>query len=526
MKKQEKGITLIALVVTIILLLILAGVAISLSIGNNGLFKRAENAVEKSEEAEAREKLEMALANIVFDKNITSVNDEYIDNELGKQEMVVIGNIVIVDDWKFEIDRSVPKIGIGLGKGSQNEQIQINSEVNLREDYVNATLKLKITYNEGNIKQIIVNGISKEVPEAVDGVYSLEHIITENGVYTVFVKDDDGNYKIAKIEVKDITEDMEIWNKADMESFRDKVNSGRTFEERTASVMANINLEGSNENQWKPIANYGVNNKLEFKGTLEGNDYTVEGVYINTNENVYYKGLFGMNNGTIKNLSVKGSITANGSNFVGGITGINKGTIEKCYNYATVKGNQLTGGIVGINRSKIHMSVNKGIISGISNIGGIAGQEIGEIGEDAVTLNCYNLEKVSASSVTAGGIIGAFTTGNVYNCYNLGEIYAGSRNSGGISGAAGHPSYNTAYMYNCYNLGKITSGSYIGEITGYPNAVGGTSREINCYKTNATAELLNNGDYSDNAWIDDIQNTDGTWKYNNGYPILRWQLEN
>ena len=43
-RKHEKGITLIALVVTIIVLLILAGVAFSLAVGNNGLFTRAEGA--------------------------------------------------------------------------------------------------------------------------------------------------------------------------------------------------------------------------------------------------------------------------------------------------------------------------------------------------------------------------------------------------------------------------------------------------------------------------------------------------
>ena len=45
MKKNVKGITLVALVVTIIVLLILAGIAINLTIGNNGLFSRAKNAV-------------------------------------------------------------------------------------------------------------------------------------------------------------------------------------------------------------------------------------------------------------------------------------------------------------------------------------------------------------------------------------------------------------------------------------------------------------------------------------------------
>lgn len=42
--KKEQGITLIALVITIIVLLILAGVSLSLVAGENGILKRAENA--------------------------------------------------------------------------------------------------------------------------------------------------------------------------------------------------------------------------------------------------------------------------------------------------------------------------------------------------------------------------------------------------------------------------------------------------------------------------------------------------
>ena len=122
-QKREKGITLVALAVTIIVLLILAGIAISLSIGNNGLFSRAKNAVEKHSEAEAREKLELALSNISFDKNLGEVDDEYIDTELERQGMVVIGDIVIVGDWQFEIDRSVPKVGTNLGKLIDKQEI-------------------------------------------------------------------------------------------------------------------------------------------------------------------------------------------------------------------------------------------------------------------------------------------------------------------------------------------------------------------------------------------------------------------
>ena len=53
---EEKGITLVALVVTVIILLILAGVTIGQIVGNNGLFKRAREAVEKYQDEQGKEK--------------------------------------------------------------------------------------------------------------------------------------------------------------------------------------------------------------------------------------------------------------------------------------------------------------------------------------------------------------------------------------------------------------------------------------------------------------------------------------
>ncbi len=56
---NEKGITLVALVVTIIVLLILAGVSLSLVLGDNGIITRAQDAVTKYKEAEANEQWQM-----------------------------------------------------------------------------------------------------------------------------------------------------------------------------------------------------------------------------------------------------------------------------------------------------------------------------------------------------------------------------------------------------------------------------------------------------------------------------------
>ena len=59
--KKQNGITLVALVITIIVLLILAGVSISLALGQNGVLTRASGAVSANEKAKVTEELNMAV---------------------------------------------------------------------------------------------------------------------------------------------------------------------------------------------------------------------------------------------------------------------------------------------------------------------------------------------------------------------------------------------------------------------------------------------------------------------------------
>ena len=61
-KNKQKGITLIALVVTIIVLIILVGVSINMVIGDNGIFGRIQEAKNKTEEAEIMEKISLAVS--------------------------------------------------------------------------------------------------------------------------------------------------------------------------------------------------------------------------------------------------------------------------------------------------------------------------------------------------------------------------------------------------------------------------------------------------------------------------------
>ena len=65
MLKNNKGITLIALVITIIVLLILAGVSIALVTGDNGLLKQATRAGAETQVAEAREMAIMDVNSLI-----------------------------------------------------------------------------------------------------------------------------------------------------------------------------------------------------------------------------------------------------------------------------------------------------------------------------------------------------------------------------------------------------------------------------------------------------------------------------
>ena len=51
LRKKQSGITLVALVVTIVVLLILAGITIMYTMGENSIFKKAQEAKNKTEDA-------------------------------------------------------------------------------------------------------------------------------------------------------------------------------------------------------------------------------------------------------------------------------------------------------------------------------------------------------------------------------------------------------------------------------------------------------------------------------------------
>ena len=82
LKKSEKGITLIALVITIIVLIILASVSIAMLTGENGILNKATTAKERTLEAEDEEKVKLAV--LAARDNNGKFSKELLKEELKK----------------------------------------------------------------------------------------------------------------------------------------------------------------------------------------------------------------------------------------------------------------------------------------------------------------------------------------------------------------------------------------------------------------------------------------------------------
>lgn len=183
---------------------------------------------------------------------------------------------------------------------------------------------------------------------------------------------------------------------------------------------------------------------------------TVEGNLLVTGTKENIGGIVGVNYGTLYDLTMKGSVT--GDKYTGGISGWNKetGVIRECHNEAKILGTDETGGICGKNAGVIVSCDNAGEINtellesvmdiGDSidvnnlsivqtvvtrnNMGGICGLSDGVI-EDCENTGTIGYEH---TGYNVGGIVG-MQSGMVMNCRNNAPVY-GRKDVGGIAGQA------------------------------------------------------------------------------------------
>lgn len=128
--KQEKGITLIALIVTIIVLLILSAISIAMLTGQNGILGQAAKASELTSEAQLDEKVKLAImearVNGLGKIESTELLDNALNNSVGEGRYILTEtdngwNIKTVkEDYVLDKDGNVTIVDNGQGGGDDN----------------------------------------------------------------------------------------------------------------------------------------------------------------------------------------------------------------------------------------------------------------------------------------------------------------------------------------------------------------------------------------------------------------------
>lgn len=193
--KKNKAITLISLVITIILLIILASVAINLSIGENGIFKRAKWATEKYKIEQIRETVEIGI----------------LDSELQRanvnEELTIEGALQdLVENKIFESIDKEEQLGY---TGEYEVKLKYNENHKVVIEYIQKATGVRATYTldpvgytkeakvnilfkvQGKVKSVTTPKGLKVYPK--NDVVGIDHEVTANGKYKFIIEKEDGS---------------------------------------------------------------------------------------------------------------------------------------------------------------------------------------------------------------------------------------------------------------------------------------------------------------------------------------------
>ena len=425
--KTQKGITLLALVITIIVLLILAGITISAITGDNGIIGNAGRAKEETEIANEKDVLEKATVQAMGNNKYGNIEEEELQEQLDKE----------IGEGKTEATDIGDEFEVLFTESNQYYAIDKNGNVGEAQDIIEDKNPGDITVgNDGKT----LDG-SEEHPYEICCIEDLvafsnmvngEGIILQNGepIEITTPNTFSGKYVIVKSNL----------------NFKSKLSYSDS--ERTDFGDINGNVEDGNTlinemttgTGFNPIGNPNNGLTRSFQGNFDGNGCKIK--------NLYKGSLFGIvQNAIIENLKVYGVENSNNTNGI--ITRIEYGNtiIKNCYNYMNV-------------------------YNDVNNAGGIVDWVNST---NAIFINCANFGNITGTNYGVGGIIGVYqpSKGNIelYNTYNLGKIdfYKGGISYSGCGGLIGLVQFDddNITIKNCYNAGEITGRAvYSGGIIG------------------------------------------------------------
>ena len=465
--KNEQGITLLVLVITIIILLILAGITISAITGDNGLIRNTGQAKEETEIANEKEIIEKATVQAMGNNKYGNIEESELQEQLDKETDIGKTEVSDVGD-EFEVIFH-----------ESNRYYTVDKDGNVEGAYEIVEDKYPGDITVGKEGETLDG--SEEKPYEI---WCIEDLVEWSQNYM--------NYRNSYIELK---------RTLNFES-RLSYTNGKMLNCSSIEELRNL-LTDTSGSGFTPINS--------FYGTFDGKNFEIQNIYENVSEG--YAGLFARAQGTIQNLGITGSINAlTGS--AGGLVGYADENIfiNNCYNSASINAKNSAGGIIGYiyagtTRNCINC-YNKGSIQGNSAGGIIGGTTAGAVN----IYNCYNVGRVKG--VNAGGIMGYkyHNTGTkIKNVYNYSKV-EGSNNQGDIIGF--NWAYDTASSPTIENV--FYTNQTIGAFGGFANAIG---TPVYCEDISDNKIVTQLNDY-----VSSVTEQDIIWKSwalgKEGYPIF------
>ena len=227
---NEKGITLIALVITVILMLILAGVAISALTGDGGLFDKSLKSAEAYEDASQKEKKQIDdlmneidgyIGDLTADKKAPSIARLEVSNVTDTSFTLTATGKDNVGIAKYEFYIKNSDGSFTLEKTIETEDTTITYDVTGKDLTQNSyTYKLKVYDKAGNSKEsseLLIEAVDNNAPTVATLAVS---DMTENGFtltataeddrgivkYEFYLKNEDGTFSLERtMEVKENT---------------------------------------------------------------------------------------------------------------------------------------------------------------------------------------------------------------------------------------------------------------------------------------------------------------------------------
>ena len=434
-KQKNKGITLIALVITVIILLILAGITVGAITGDNGIIDNAGQAKEETEIANEKEIIEKATVQAMGNNKYGNIEESELQKQLDKE----------TDEGKTEATDTGEEFEIYFKDTKRYYSVDKDGNILGQLEPVTDPYPGDITKDEeGNI----LTGSSKEDAYQINCIEDLiEYSKVMNSAW---------GFSYADKYVK-LCRNLNFKSKLSYADYTTTIYDEFLGGDGNTSLIEQLSENGKG---FYPI-NGGTQKNIGIAKEFDGQGYALRNIYINQELDA---GLIGKAGSVhIENLDITGNIISKTGN-AGGICGSSssESKIINCKNKAIIKSDlSNAGGIIGSGRALVKDSYNYGDIFAEKAAGGISGY-----GNGFIVQNCVNMGNIISNTNVAGGILGYYnaTVGEVsiYNSYNIGKIHA-EREAGGIMGYI----YASARIENVYNIGEIKSNvNYAGGIIG------------------------------------------------------------